>query len=101
MLMSWFFFCGLLGAWSVTSAPGLLRKAGYSSSSLFLFLLALGIARLVLWRRDPGSAPPDSGNFPGTPPDSPPLEGAPVPVPIRPAPRLTRSAAEPLPISKD
>jgi hypothetical protein len=101
VLLSWLSFCGLLGAWASFSSRSLAGAAAFGGSAIFLFVLAGCVVRMFVW--PPVRIPPSPGNGspPGIPPEKPPLAGAPVPVPVRPVPRLVRSAAEPLPIARD
>jgi len=98
-LLSWFVFSALLSGWSLStsSKPG--QAVWYITSTV----LILGAAVIVLWallvRPISGAGPASSSvhGGKGSPPPTPPLAGAMRPVPIRPSPRLVRSAAEPLP----
>ena|ERR1041384_1059067 len=102
-LLSWFGFSALLSGWLLTTSS----KAGpvlwYGSSTVLFF----GLAVFVIWVL---LALPSSGGETGLwslsegkgpPPETPPIAGAPRPVPVRPTPRLLRSAAEPLPLDRE
>jgi len=72
------------------------------STGLLLAVIAFvmwGILGLGSSGAGPASAVVHDGN--GPPPQRPPFTGAPRPAPIRPTPRLVRSAAEPLPRERD
>lgn len=87
-----FVFCGLLSLWSLSNSSGSVQAVWYGCSSTLLFGVA-GFMVYELMARAVSRRPGSSGMLP--------LAGAPCPVPIRPTPRLVRSAAEPLPSEKE
>jgi len=98
---SWFVFFALLSARSLSNSFTLGQAVWYTCATVLL--LGVGVfvvwALLVLPTSGPASWPIRAGK--GPPPQTPPLTGAPRPVPIRPTPRFVRSAAEPLPCERE
>src|SRR5215469_15958093 len=98
-LLSWFVFCALLSAWSLSNSFRLGQEVWYTSSTVLLIGVVVFVVWALLTLPTSGAGPASSSvrGGKGPPSQPPPLEGAPCPVPIRPAPPLVRSAAEPLP----
>lgn len=88
LLLPAFVFCGLTSLWSFSNSSGPVQKLWYGCSSWLLFGVA-GFMVYELMARVVSRRGGPSGMLP--------LAGAACPVPIRPTPRLVRSAAEPLP----
>jgi hypothetical protein len=101
VLLSWLVFSLLLSTWHLTD-PSLGGHLLWNASSVvILSLAAIYVTRELLRLADIGVRPLSrSGpNYGGLSPGAP-LTGAPCPVPVRPTPHLTRSAAERLPLQK-
>src|ERR1051325_1031013 len=102
-LLSWFVFSAMLSIWSLSISSSF-GTMFWNAGSAVLFLGAAVFLTWVLLAQILSGAGPASGSAhggKGSPPTAPPLTGAPCPVPIRPSPRLVRSAAEPLPCDRE
>ena len=89
-LLSWLIFSALISGWLLSTSFGFAPALWYGSSTALLSAIVVFVTWVLLV----------SGRK-GQPPPMPPLAGALRPIPIRPTPRLVRSAAELLPCERD
>lgn len=100
VVLTWLVFSILLSTWHLTNASQDGLQVCYAGSILVLTVAAIYVTRELLRLAGVGVRPLSRsvGTRGGSPPGALPLTGAPCPVPIRPTPHLTRSAAERLPV---
>jgi hypothetical protein len=101
VLLSWLVFSLLLSTWHLADSSQGGHKLWSASSVVILSIAAIYVTRELLRLAGIGARlPVSSGPNHGGPSPGAPLTGAPCPVPVRPTPHLTRSAAARLPLQE-